>query len=1118
VESTQLDIESASFQTQIKGALGTNEGFIGEYVDGLISLFELIQEPMRQAIAATQEKTGLLRSVSDSALQANELVKTLPGGAFIGSAPGQYAAPASSAESIQFKGVHVTSAVDASGEPGLDYVVADGKRGAKFGSLSAGKVIETSTDQNWETNLESNPGGKRGYGNKVIVRSVDEVTGEFVDILYAHLDAVAVQVGQEVSLGTVLGTQGRTGSTTGAHVSVDFFGKDSPTTTPTALAMRDRTAEALAYDVTGMNARVAQPAPRAADTGAVAAAAPQNYFKDFFGVNNEADLARLAVVAITEGLAGNVTSQVDSAVSVANRFQAGMGGDASAIVSAPEQYEAYTRFGLQSVSDLSSAAAALDRNGYSGQSELDNFLAGLQNASQVQSSISHLQGSTDYRAFVPGVTLPARPGDPQRASNDNYYIPGGDSYASISAVQAQANLAQGLALVSQGAQAAAMPAPTTGSNQFTLEQAAVNAEFGLAMSGQINGAQTQLEASVQSQLASLNQLAEFQQRFSQVQARDQERQIIRDGDRALKDEERQNLDSARAIEDLRLDAQPQTLEVEKLRAKIEAARRYRDGADSNDQRLGQLREQLQSSRDAFAVLEDMRSAGAIPEGATGAVEFLGDSIPRLETMLTEAEQNAAEFEAASNVELERIQNQNQNRVESRNAERVEKLGTVDLENLNIELENAQLNPFDIDGIMQAQEALENLKLARQLATDLSEVRDISETDAELAAQLKQRYEELNSVRMGQVQSQLAEQREELERSAEAAQRVARQDVKTSGAAVVDAKATYAERFGFDGAELRRDSAITAQGIEFENGMARVDELTAMGEASGYTAEQIEQLRENIYSLNETRLEDINAQFSPLTEAAQGFNREAQSALVGIITGSKTAGEAFRDFAAYMAQQLAQLAINRMFTSVFGSLLGGGGLGGGLGGSMGGGTMGVIGSITSSLLPGAAKGGVMSGSRFEGINVPNFAAGRAMGPSGGQLGRPMMDGSPFRHGFGGISQALQREGAQGTLAVINENEIVLTPAQAQRFLRSNMAAEVMHGHTPNYANGYAPMSGAQLQSSSNASSITINVPVSVSGEQGGGAQEKTQGLARAVRAAVAGEIAIQKEQGGILYNG
>jgi len=42
------------------------------------------------------------------------------------------------------------------------------------------------------------------------------------------------KAGQVISRGTFMGTQGRSGSTTGAHISVDAFDKDSPNPNPRA--------------------------------------------------------------------------------------------------------------------------------------------------------------------------------------------------------------------------------------------------------------------------------------------------------------------------------------------------------------------------------------------------------------------------------------------------------------------------------------------------------------------------------------------------------------------------------------------------------------------------------------------------------------------------------------------------------------------------------------------------------------------------------------------------------------------------------------------------------------------------------------------------------------------
>ncbi len=134
------------------------------------------------------------------------------------------------------KNIIITSANDASGEPGSDFVVEGGQRGANFYFPYDSKVVAVNNDSNWETNLESNPNGQRGYGNYVDLQ-VTLPNGETADVRIAHMDNVAdIQVGQNLPANALIGTQGRTGSTTGAHMSLDWY---EPGTNTPNLAARD---------------------------------------------------------------------------------------------------------------------------------------------------------------------------------------------------------------------------------------------------------------------------------------------------------------------------------------------------------------------------------------------------------------------------------------------------------------------------------------------------------------------------------------------------------------------------------------------------------------------------------------------------------------------------------------------------------------------------------------------------------------------------------------------------------------------------------------------------------------------------------------------------------------
>lgn len=134
------------------------------------------------------------------------------------------------------------------GEPGIDFSIEGGKRGAVFQSPYRAEVLKVVSDQNWENNLEKTGGGQRGYGNYVELRFTDPKTGYKFDSLLAHFDKVNpdLKPGAVISAGTPLGTQGRTGSTTGPHVSWDFFDAGSNQASAKTLQYRQQIADRIA--------------------------------------------------------------------------------------------------------------------------------------------------------------------------------------------------------------------------------------------------------------------------------------------------------------------------------------------------------------------------------------------------------------------------------------------------------------------------------------------------------------------------------------------------------------------------------------------------------------------------------------------------------------------------------------------------------------------------------------------------------------------------------------------------------------------------------------------------------------------------------------------------------
>lgn len=118
--------------------------------------------------------------------------------------------PATSQKLSSFKN-QVSSVVyeSPSGQPGLDLFFEN----KQFPAVLNGTV----KDVNYEA----------GYGNYVVVESIDPDTGESVDVLYGHLASrTPLRIGQQVTAGQLVGTQGGTGkvrSADGTIASIDFL-------------------------------------------------------------------------------------------------------------------------------------------------------------------------------------------------------------------------------------------------------------------------------------------------------------------------------------------------------------------------------------------------------------------------------------------------------------------------------------------------------------------------------------------------------------------------------------------------------------------------------------------------------------------------------------------------------------------------------------------------------------------------------------------------------------------------------------------------------------------------------------------------------------------------------
>lgn len=206
-----------------------------------------VQSVLQNILNISKQGKEYNQQVSSMEKQYNETMQGLASryNQEVGSLAGAGTPASLKSGTLPIPGAVVTSAADTTGEPGLDFVIPGG-RGAWFKAPFKAQVIEVKGNQNWETNLERNPGGPRGYGNYVDLR-VEGPVGQF-DIRLAHFDKLnpGLRPGVVLAPGTPIGTQGRTGSTTGAHVSFDMYDPGKTTTDPKILSLRNQIAKNLA--------------------------------------------------------------------------------------------------------------------------------------------------------------------------------------------------------------------------------------------------------------------------------------------------------------------------------------------------------------------------------------------------------------------------------------------------------------------------------------------------------------------------------------------------------------------------------------------------------------------------------------------------------------------------------------------------------------------------------------------------------------------------------------------------------------------------------------------------------------------------------------------------------
>jgi len=143
------------------------------------------------------------------------------------------------------RNVIVTSAIDPE-SPGFDIAIEGGRRGAPFRWPFSFRVVDMEVNRR-ENNMERTGNrSDRFYGTNVTLRFRSPVDGREYDVISAHHDRLnpALRRGASFPPGTFIGTQGRTGSTTGTHTSLDVY--VAGTRRPAPMAVRSHLRDGFA--------------------------------------------------------------------------------------------------------------------------------------------------------------------------------------------------------------------------------------------------------------------------------------------------------------------------------------------------------------------------------------------------------------------------------------------------------------------------------------------------------------------------------------------------------------------------------------------------------------------------------------------------------------------------------------------------------------------------------------------------------------------------------------------------------------------------------------------------------------------------------------------------------
>lgn len=521
----------------------------------------------------------------------------------------------------------------------------------------------------------------------------------------------------------------------------------------------------------------------------------------------------------------------------------------------------------------------------------------------------------------------------------------------------------------------------------------------------INEANNQSLENYKSVINNANSLLTSEQEKANLDLELQKQRNARILEQGLKDNDSLLLSEKRTIEDQKIDPNSQRWVDRYAREQIGIERKYED----TTQRLQENLKKIEDARNQLQAL-----LAIIQKGGLNNQALFDEQIPLLQSTLTklDAQSNDAfkilrEQSNLKKTELERLDKVFAKEKDENDFNDIQRLVQERITGLNSQADLAESNQRDrFDTVfgdpLELRKQAKDLQIELELTTairDLIKFKEVTQISAEelknLENNIRATAEANKIVNQSQfdrsvTQRNLEKKRFEFENSSK---------FTNSKNSLLQAQGESLSSRGLNilARPFEKERLLSEQNSSFQSQILDLEEWAF---SVGKTKEDIKGLREELESLNTIKLEGIREQFNPFSEIANSAISGLQSSIEGLISGTMSFGDAFMNFGQTISQTLTKMAAEWVTNELIGSLFGG--------------------------ITGSKKSGGGTDLWGKVIGVLGFSKGGEV-PAVGNLNK-------LRNSSSEIGKALRREGNNSVLATLTPGERVLTPNENEEYKR------------------------------------------------------------------------------------